>query len=514
MRLEGRTGAWIVDGEPLAIGGQAAIYPAHAEDGGHPVVVKVALVPGCPSIRAEGERLRALAGDPAVGPLVVPLWDEGEWDERPFLVLERRPFTLASWVPGRSRASRLTLARRLADAVHVLQARGVVHGDVKPSNVLLDDGDPPAILLADFGSAAGGTAGTAGFAAPERALEANPDLASDRFSLGATIAWLLPDVEDAAVHRALHALRDENARRRPDISVLVDAFTRPQTSRRWAWSSGWALLAALGPDLEIPPCPSGFSPDGAACEGPDGRRVPILVHGARGRGSARGGSSAGCGLRQVGRRGSAPARRRGRTTTPGTAHCGATEATAEPGGQPPVTRRASPGRPEATVGTAIDSETWQIGGSRWADPVSLVRPGFGARSPRPGRISGEAGPNRTGGSGEVPRSSRGTLQVAFLGASRRRPVGVRLVCPVGAGFAENSSCSRRLRAKAPANETGASRRGVASRCHRPAAISDPWSSKLRRHRLLFAPAGKRCLESGRTRSVDRTPPPARRRHRR
>lgn len=267
MILEGKAGSWQLDGDPLAIGGQAAIYPARSVEDGHAVVVKVALVPGCPSVLAEGDRLRALAADPSLGPLVVPIWDEGTWDGRPFLVLERRPHTLASWTPGRPREARIALARQLVDAIAALQARGVVHGDVKPSNVLVDDGDPPALLLADFGGAAGGTAGTHGFSAPERTLDAPPDLASDRYSVAATVSWMLPDLDDDGVRAVLRALRAESGRRRPTLDVLADAFARPTAPRRWAPSSMWALAAVLGGGPDLPPCPAGFVPDGAACAG-------------------------------------------------------------------------------------------------------------------------------------------------------------------------------------------------------------------------------------------------------
>jgi serine/threonine-protein kinase len=89
-------------------------------------------------------------------PHVVALLDAGTWCEAPYLVLQ--------WVEGETLAARLErqgplapgtaalLIERLAEAVAVCHAEGVLHRDIKPANVLLRRGDD-APLLADFGMA-------------------------------------------------------------------------------------------------------------------------------------------------------------------------------------------------------------------------------------------------------------------------------------------------------------------------------------------------------------------------
>lgn len=111
------------------------------------------------------------------------------------------------------------IAVRLAGALAGAHDRGVVHGDVTPSNVLLLDDEP---VLADFGlavvQAAAGpdprVGATPGWAAPERLDGATPTVASDVYGLGATLwsaatgarppAYRPPDPE--RVQRGLRAI--------------------------------------------------------------------------------------------------------------------------------------------------------------------------------------------------------------------------------------------------------------------------------------------------------------------
>ena len=87
------------------------------------------------------------------------------------------------------------MARQLLSALSVAHAAGVMHRDVKPSNVLLGYDD--RALLTDFGIATfqgdpkltqtGMVMGSLGFTAPERLRGEDASPASDLWSLGATL---------------------------------------------------------------------------------------------------------------------------------------------------------------------------------------------------------------------------------------------------------------------------------------------------------------------------------------
>ena len=100
-----------------------------------------------------------------------------------------------SLIPLKSR-----LARELAEAVAYLHSKGVLHGDLKPANVLLTKGITPHIKLCDFGVATHlsivrraerfGVRGTPRYMAPEVAFRAY-DKSADIYSYGVILFELL-----------------------------------------------------------------------------------------------------------------------------------------------------------------------------------------------------------------------------------------------------------------------------------------------------------------------------------
>jgi eukaryotic-like serine/threonine-protein kinase len=189
-------------------------------------------------------------------PHILPLFDSGEADG---LLWYAMPFVEGETLRARlSRERRLPvddavrLAREVADALAYAHARGVIHRDVKPENVLLQGSGAGAhALVADFGIAlaleqAGGerltrtglTLGTPQYMAPEQAAgERALDARVDVYALGAVLHEMLAGESraaspNAALQRVLHESPPPLAPRRPDVAPSLDAALRRALARR------------------------------------------------------------------------------------------------------------------------------------------------------------------------------------------------------------------------------------------------------------------------------------------
>lgn len=137
---------------------------------------------------------------------VVAVYDVAEEDGRPWIVMELVPSQSLDQllvVEGRLPAARAgRIGQQLLSALAAAHVAGVLHRDVKPSNVLIAtnksaDGWDERAVLTDFGIAqfegdprltqTGMVMGSPGFTAPERIRGSDATPASDLWSLGATI---------------------------------------------------------------------------------------------------------------------------------------------------------------------------------------------------------------------------------------------------------------------------------------------------------------------------------------
>src|SRR5699024_2045225 len=135
-------------------------------------------------------------------PNVVAVYDVVEYDEVPWLVMEYVDGpTLASAIRERGPMAQVGVAdlgAQLAAALSASHRAGVVHGDIKPSNVLIGQGRPK---ISDFGIArsnveqqftqVGVAMGTPNFTAPEVAVGGKQTGAADVWSLGATLYYAI-----------------------------------------------------------------------------------------------------------------------------------------------------------------------------------------------------------------------------------------------------------------------------------------------------------------------------------
>ena len=226
--------------ELVGTGGMAHVYRADDLALGRVVAVKVMHARGAEQsgqerIRGEVNLLASVSGHS-----LVTLYDAHVPDSGPaYLVMEL--------VSGPTLSARLSegalplrelddLAVDLAEALHTVHAAGIVHRDVKPSNVLLTSTPVPArpyrAKLADFGIAhlldatrvttPGLTVGTAAYIAPELLDGADPAPPSDIYALGLVLI-------EAATGRRAFDLTDPRAQvlarltRDPVVPASLDA---------------------------------------------------------------------------------------------------------------------------------------------------------------------------------------------------------------------------------------------------------------------------------------------------
>jgi serine/threonine protein kinase len=189
---------------PLGTGGMGTVWAARDERLHREVAVKEVVPPAALTAHErevlEARTLReARAAARIASPHAVTVFDVLDEDDRPWIVMERLSGrTLADVLRERGPLDAPVVARlglQLLDALTAAHRADVLHRDVKPSNVLVDE-DGNAVL-SDFGIATldgdpgltttGTLIGSPAFIAPERARGGPATPATDLFSLGATL---------------------------------------------------------------------------------------------------------------------------------------------------------------------------------------------------------------------------------------------------------------------------------------------------------------------------------------
>jgi hypothetical protein len=184
----------------LGQGGMGQVYLAEDEMLGRKVAIKTIL----PAVSGEGEgRARFLREARAMAtvehPHVVRVYSFGEAAGQAYFVMELvEGETLQARLqrtPQLGTPEALRIAREVAEALQAAWARGIIHRDVKPSNIMLDrDGH---VHVADFGLARpaqrsgdssvtreGAFVGSPHYVAPEQARAQTTDFRTDIYSLG------------------------------------------------------------------------------------------------------------------------------------------------------------------------------------------------------------------------------------------------------------------------------------------------------------------------------------------
>jgi eukaryotic-like serine/threonine-protein kinase len=231
--------------------------------------------------KREGLAAARISGEPGA----ITIFDVGDWEDRPFIVMEylaggslddrirsegaQRPARVLPW---------LEQAASALDAAH---RHGIVHRDVKPANLLLNDRGE--VRVADFGiaSAAGmdsmtvtGTVlGTAGYLAPEQAMGERATPASDLYALAVVAYELLsgerpfesesPTAEAAAhVNAPVPSIAERCENLPPEVDPVFQRALAKDPARRYGSAREFvadlrdALSRSAGTTAVLAPAPA------------------------------------------------------------------------------------------------------------------------------------------------------------------------------------------------------------------------------------------------------------------
>lgn len=294
--------------ERVATGGMGDVWRGKDLVLGRQVAVKV-LLPALVSdpdfiarFRAEARIMAALRH-----PGIVQVFDTGE-DDLPdggradYLVMEfvtGQPLSKRIEAVGRlDVAETMAVVAQVAEALHAAHLGGIVHRDVKPSNLLVqEDG---SVVLVDFGVArstnitsitsTNAVPGTALYMAPEQAAGRPVSGATDIYALGAVAYCCLsgspPFTGDNPLQVAVRHLDDEPPELPHDVPEAVRALVSRALAKDPAdrFSSAAAMAEAARAAVSDPSAPTAMVPAAVAAGGVDpGTRtdVPVTATAAR-----------------------------------------------------------------------------------------------------------------------------------------------------------------------------------------------------------------------------------------
>ena len=240
--------------EQLGQGGQAIAYKAVDTRLDRSVVIKILLpeLASSENARRRFEREAKLASA-LDHPNICAIYDIGESDGLFYIVMpyaEGR--TLKQVISGRPMdvLSALSIAVQVADAITTAHARGIVHRDIKPNNIVVNDQGQVKVL--DFGLAKmlatdqeavadldrsmteiGVPYGTVGYGSPEQAAGERVDHRTDIFSLGVALYEMITgrqpfggrnriEILHAVINDEPEPVAEENPGAPPRLQVILD----------------------------------------------------------------------------------------------------------------------------------------------------------------------------------------------------------------------------------------------------------------------------------------------------
>ena len=264
----------------IASGGMGVVYEAMQEAPRRRVALKIIKAGAASDMALHRFHFEAQTLAKLSHPNIAQIYEAGTWEsengEVPFFAMEyiSGAQSLTDYAKRRdmSLRDRLELFGKVCDAVHHGHQKGVIHRDLKPDNILVDNNGEPKII--DFGVARatdadlavttmettmGQLIGTLQYMSPEQ-CDADPndiDIRSDVYALGVVLYELLCDqlpyaLHHAAIHEAARVIREEDPtkpsavdkRLRGDIDTIAMKALEKDRDRRYQ------SALSLGDDID------------------------------------------------------------------------------------------------------------------------------------------------------------------------------------------------------------------------------------------------------------------------
>ncbi len=235
----GETGNFLLERE-LGRGGMGGVYMGRDKMLDRPVAVKVMLKEyGADAEFVEKFKREAQAAAKLIHPNIAQIYSYGIAEGMPYIAMElvaggSLDQLMKNSGPSIDIPRVMKICEQVAQALRCASDQGLVHGDVKPENVLLDANGNAKLV--DFGLAAmqkdtDEIWGTPYYIAPEKVKKEPVDYRADMYSLGGTIYHALTGVApfegddaSAVVRKRFEGAPVPPSSLRPDISPQIDAL--------------------------------------------------------------------------------------------------------------------------------------------------------------------------------------------------------------------------------------------------------------------------------------------------
>ena len=284
----GETGNFLLERE-MGRGGMGGVYMGRDKMLDRPVAVKVMLKEyGADAEFVEKFKREAQAAARLIHPNIAQIYSYGIADGMPYIAMELVAGGSLDNLMKNAGASIdiprvMKICEQVAQALRCAADQGLVHGDVKPENVLLDANGNAKLV--DFGLAAmqkdtNEIWGTPYYIAPEKVKKEPIDYRADMYSLGGTLYHALTGVApfegddaSAVVRKRFEAPPVPPSKIRPDISPQIDALVLKMLALKPAdrFPSFEALLQeysrVMATGLTAKPSGAGSQPTGTSLNG-------------------------------------------------------------------------------------------------------------------------------------------------------------------------------------------------------------------------------------------------------